>query len=69
MCIICDHLDSRKLDPWEAARNRTEMIDQFDDKHLKVLDEKIRAALLDYLDELTIKNELEDNEELDKHEP
>ena len=52
MCIICVDLDKKKLTPWEAARNRTEMIDQFDEEHLKVLDRKIRVALIDYLDEL-----------------
>jgi len=52
MCIICIDLDKKKLTPWEAARNRTEMIDQFDEEHLKVLDRKIRVALTDYLDEL-----------------
>ncbi len=52
MCIICIDLDKKKLTPWEAARNRTEMIDQFDEEHLKALDRKIRVALTDYLDEL-----------------
>ena len=52
MCIICVDLDKKKLTPWEAARNRTEMLEQFDKDHLEVLDIKIREALLEYLDNL-----------------
>jgi len=52
MCIICVDLDNKKLTPWEAARNRTEMLEQFDKDHLEVLDIKIREALLEYLDNL-----------------
>lgn len=52
MCIICVDLDNKKLDPWEASRNRTEMLSQFDKEHLEVLDRKIRAALLEYLNGL-----------------
>lgn len=52
MCKICVDLENGTLAPWEAAKNRTEMLDSFDETHLKVLDEKIRQALLEYLDEL-----------------
>ena len=52
MCIICIDLDRGKLTPWEASRNRTEMIDQFDEDHLKILDEKITLSLKTYLDNL-----------------
>ena len=52
MCIICVDLDKGKLTPWEASRNRTEMLDQFDQEHLKVLDLKIREALIKFLGDL-----------------
>tara|TARA_Y100000114_G_scaffold156672_1_gene184721 strand:+ start:2491 stop:2685 length:195 start_codon:yes stop_codon:yes gene_type:complete len=54
MCIICVDLEKGKLTPWEASRNRTEMIDQFDEEHLEVLDRKIREALLQYLGDLRV---------------
>jgi len=60
MCLICDHLDQNKLTPWEAARNRSEMIEELDEDHLDLLDEKIRFALKQYLDNLN--NEEETNE-------
>lgn len=56
MCIICVGLDNNTLTPWEAARNRKEMLEQFDEEHLKVLSEKIKSALTEYLDNLTEKN-------------
>ena len=62
MCIICVDLDKKKLTPWEAAKNRTEMIEQFDKDHLEVLDLKIREALLEYLNDLP-KHEHEEQEE------
>ena len=52
MCLICVHLDAGTLDPWEAAKNRVEFIQDLDEEHLKVLDDKIRVALIDYLDGL-----------------
>ncbi len=61
MCIICIDLERGKLTPWEASRNRTEMIDQFDDEHLEVLDRKIREALLQYLGDLRV--ELKDDQD------
>lgn len=61
MCIICVDLERGKLTPWEASRNRTEMIDQFDDEHLEVLDRKIREALLQYLGDLRV--ELKDDQD------
>ena len=60
MCIICVDLDKKKLTPWEAARNRTEMLEQFDKDHLEVLDIKIREALLEYLDNLPKQEEQEE---------
>ena len=54
MCIICIDLDKGKLTPWEASRNRTEMIDQFDEEHLKILDEKITASLTEYLNKINL---------------
>jgi len=56
MCIICVGLDNKTLTPWEAARNRTEMLPEFDEAHLIVLQDKINQSLLEYLDELTEKN-------------
>jgi len=52
MCLICSHLEQKKLTPWEAANNRKEMLASFDEDHLKVLDEKIRFALHEYLNSL-----------------
>ena len=63
MCIICVDLDKKKLSPWEAAKNRTEMLDQFDKEHLEVLDLKIREALLEYLNNFP-KHEEQDKVEL-----
>tara|TARA_B100001094_G_C17702834_1_gene563549 strand:- start:104 stop:301 length:198 start_codon:yes stop_codon:yes gene_type:complete len=57
MCIICIDLDKNKLTPWEAATNRKEMLSQFDEEHLKVLDEKITKSLHDYLNKLGESNE------------
>ena len=52
MCIICNGIDNGTLSPWEAAKNRKEMLNEFDEEHLKVLHEKISNALLDYLSNL-----------------
>jgi hypothetical protein len=60
MCLICDHLDQNKLTPWEAAKNRSEMIQDLDEEHIKLLDDKIRFALNEYLNNLN--NEEETNE-------
>ena len=60
MCLICQHIDSKKLDPWEAARNRSEMIEQFDEEHLLILDKKIETALLEYLNNMGEENTLEE---------
>ena len=58
MCIICVGLDNNTLTPWEAARNRKEMLEQFDEEHLEVLAEKISKALTEHLNNLTeINNE------------
>jgi|TARA_R100001509_G_scaffold143715_1_gene99625 hypothetical protein len=59
MCIICIDLEKNKLTPWEAARNRKEMLSEFDEEHLKVLDEKITEATHQYLNNLN-KNENND---------
>lgn len=56
MCLICIDLDKGKLTPWEAARNRLEMVEQIDDDHLPILNEKIKAALLQHLNELNASN-------------
>ena len=61
MCIICVDLEKGKLTPWEASKNRTEMLDILDEEHLKELDEKITASLKEYLIKLSIENNLEDN--------
>tara|TARA_R100001510_G_C7621814_1_gene182538 strand:+ start:711 stop:911 length:201 start_codon:yes stop_codon:yes gene_type:complete len=61
MCIICVDLEKGKLTPWEASRNRTEMLDILDEEHLKELDEKITASLKEYLIKLSIENNLESN--------
>ena len=52
MCIICVDLDKGKLTPWEAAKNRREMIDNLDKEHLDELDKKITASLTEYLEDL-----------------
>lgn len=52
MCLICEHLDAGKLDPWEAARNRVELVYELEEEHLEVLDDKIRIALIEYLNGL-----------------
>ena len=49
MCIICDGLSDNKLTPWEAAKNRTEMIEAIEDDHHEELDRKIREATLRYI--------------------
>ena len=56
MCIICVDLDNGTLDPWEAARNRSEMAKDLDLDHLEELDVKISQALLDFLNNLTEDN-------------
>ena len=61
MCIICVDLEKGKLTPWEASKNRTEMLDILNEEHLKELDEKITASLKEYLIKLSIENNLEDN--------
>ena len=57
MCIICIDLERNKLTPWEAARNRKEMLSEFDEEHLKVLDQKITEATHKYLSSLSEENE------------
>ena len=52
MCIICIGIDNNKLTPWEASRNRAEMLPVLDEDHLEELDKKITAALYEYLDSL-----------------
>ena len=61
MCIICADLEKGKLTPWEASKNRTEMLNILDEEHLKELDEKITASLKEYLIKLSIENNLESN--------
>ena len=62
MCIICTHMDAGTLTPWEASRNRRELLGDLDEAHLKVLDKKIRRALIDYLDRLNVENNTNDVE-------
>tara|TARA_Y100000114_G_scaffold126436_1_gene122819 strand:+ start:204 stop:389 length:186 start_codon:yes stop_codon:yes gene_type:complete len=56
MCIICVDLDKGKLTPWEAAKNRREMLSQLDEEHLSELDEKIGASLQAYLLKLSLED-------------
>lgn len=56
MCIICVDLDKGKLTPWEAAKNRREMLSQLDEEHLNELDEKISASLQAYLLKLNLED-------------
>ena len=49
MCIICNHLDVNKLTPWEAARNRAEMLEEIPDDHLEELDNKIKEYTVQWL--------------------
>ena len=46
MCIICTGLDEGNLAPWEADRNRWEMINEIDEEHMKVIETKIAEALV-----------------------
>jgi len=67
MCIICEDLDKGTLKPWEASRNRTEMLDTLitfgkDEDHLKTLDRKIRKALIFYLNNIDEEEFLEGRE-------
>ena len=57
MCIICIDLDKNRLTPWEAAKNRKEMLSQLDEEHLEVLNNKITNSLHDYLNNIGEKNE------------
>jgi len=59
MCLICVGLDNNTLTPWEAARNRTEMLDEFDEKHLILLEQKINKSLIQFLDNLPEENSSE----------
>tara|TARA_R100001510_G_C7630152_1_gene189151 strand:- start:267 stop:452 length:186 start_codon:yes stop_codon:yes gene_type:complete len=56
MCIICVDLGKGKLTPWEAAKNRREMLSQLDEEHLSELDEKISASLQAYLLKLNLED-------------
>lgn len=49
MCIICSQLGDNKLTPWEASRNRMEMLEVIPSEHLKELDLVIREATLRYI--------------------
>ncbi len=57
MCLICIDLDKKKLTPWEAARNRREMLQDLDEAHLDELDIKIREALKQWLEEHSDSND------------
>ena len=63
MCIICNDIDVNKLTPWEAARNRREMINEIEEDHLKILDNKIREHLLQYLNKMNEFNKKEKTNE------
>ena len=45
MCIICVDLDNKKLTPWEASKNRLEMLSIIPENHLEELDEKIMLGM------------------------
>lgn len=49
MCIICVGLSDNKLTPWEAAKNRQEMIEAIEEDHHEELDRRIREATLRYI--------------------
>jgi len=53
MCLICVGLDDKTLSPWEAARNRTEMLKEFDEEHLILLDKKISESIVQFLDNIS----------------
>ena len=63
MGIICNDIDVNKLTPWEAARNRREMINEIEEDHLKILDNKIREHLLQYLNKMNEFNKKEKTNE------
>lgn len=49
MCIICVGLSDNKLTPWEAARNRLEMLGTIEEDHHEELDRNIRLATIRYI--------------------
>ncbi len=53
MCLICEGISVNKLTPWEAVKNRKEMIELLDEDHLVVLDRKIEEHLIKYLENMT----------------
>ena len=55
MCIICVDIDKGRLDPWEASRNRREMLSELSEEHLRILDNKIKDCLKEYLNGLNLK--------------
>ena len=47
MCIICVELDKKKLSPWEAKVNLSEMIEKIGHEHAREVENKISDAILD----------------------
>lgn len=45
MCIICVELDKKKLSPWEARANLTEMVDEIGPVHAREVENKISDAI------------------------
>ena len=56
MCIICVGVDENKLTPWEASRNRTEMLNLISEEHHIVIEGKIQKALKNYLNNFEKEN-------------
>lgn len=47
MCIICVEMDKKKLSPWEAKNNLTEMVEKIGPEHAREVQEKISQAIYD----------------------
>ncbi len=45
MCIICIEMDKKKLSPWEAKRNLSEMVEKIGHEHALEVDRKISEAI------------------------
>ena len=49
MCIICLELDKKKLSPWEARRNLSEMVENIGPEHAREVENKISEAIYEEL--------------------
>lgn len=47
MCIICVELDKKRLSPWEARANLTEMVDEIGAEHAREVENKISDVIFE----------------------